>query len=243
MKIRTRIYLGLLISGLIVTLSCFLVFSSIKYVLSEIGTSHLSSLNSIQKIKSDLAEAVEESFAYLVSGEIQEKNEFLQWVDRFDLDSKQFANLEKLTQPGKGTERATFKKIVSEQRKLVQFAQLAFKEYEEKGLILTQTFKQYEDSIDTITADLDKLLIIERREAKDSQLLAFQTLQNLESFCYQMGFLAILLALGLGSWVNRIVINPLEKLEEGALKIGDRQFDIRVESNNRDEIGIVRRRP
>ena len=110
MKIRTRIYLGLLISGMIVTLSCFLVFSSIKYTLSEIGTFHLSSLNSIQKIKSDLVEAVEESFAYLVSGEIQEKNEFLRWVDKFDHDSKQFANLEKLTRPGKEMERAIFKK-------------------------------------------------------------------------------------------------------------------------------------
>ena len=51
--------------------------------------------------------------------------------------------------------------------------------------------------------------------------------------------MALLLALGLGSWVNRTVINPLEKLEKGVKKIGDRHFETRIEGGCHDEIGLL----
>jgi len=234
-----RIIMGFLVSGLIVTLASYLSFAIVKDGLTEVGSFHAKGLNAIQTINSNLVEAIEESFAFLVSGEIQEKKEFFHWVDKFDQDFKQYANLAKLTEPGEEVEKAIFEKIFSEQRQLVQFAQLAFNEYAEKGSISRQTFDQYEHSIDTITNDLNNLVNIEKEEMEHSQKLALNIIRNSEKAFLGIGSMALILALGLGLWISRTISNPLKKLEQGVLKIGRRQFTTKIEVINRDEIGSL----
>jgi len=50
----------------------------IENQLKEIGRFHSTALYSIQSINSNLTGAVEESFAYVISGDVHEKEEFLQ---------------------------------------------------------------------------------------------------------------------------------------------------------------------
>ena len=56
----------------------------------DIGRSHSAALFSIQSINSHLTGAVEESFAYVISGDVLEKEEFLQWAEDFKQNSKEF---------------------------------------------------------------------------------------------------------------------------------------------------------
>ena len=239
MKIGIRINLGLIISGLVITLASFLAFNTVKNALLDVGTFHEGSLHKIHHMKSNLIEAVEESFAYLVSGDIKEKKEYFQSLDRFDQAAKGFVDVARLTEPGEEVERELYEKITTEKVQLIRLANLVFKEYEALGSVSHHTYSQYERAIDTLKADLNSLMEIEHDEVHDAHSLALHAIQSSKDSFYGIGFLAILLAMGLGLWLSRTIINPLEKLGQGVLKVGDRQFDTKIESNRRDEIGLL----
>jgi len=239
MKVGTRIYIGLIISGLVITLASFLAFTSVKDVLIGVETNHEASLDSVHHMKSNLIEAIEESYAYMVSGDIKQKNEFLQSAERFDQAAERFANVAKLTEPEEEAERVLYEKIVSEKDQLIQLAHLVFKEYEKQGSVSLHTFNEYENLVEKIKKKLNKLQAIEQKEVHNAQFSAHEANLNASNSFYGIGFLAILMALGLGLWVSRTIVNPLKELGQGVLKIGDRQFDTRIKSTRRDEIGLL----
>ena len=81
MKVSTRIILSFVMLGVFIIIASYMGIRPIENQLKEIGTFHSTTLYSIQSINSKLTGAVEESFAYVVSGDAQEKEEFLQWAD------------------------------------------------------------------------------------------------------------------------------------------------------------------
>ena len=101
MKVRTQILLSFFILGLIIISSSILGVFRIKHQLEEIGHFHTNALYSIQSLNSKLTEAVEESFAYVVSGEMAEKVEFMHWADNFQQEAQKFSTLAGLDRPGK----------------------------------------------------------------------------------------------------------------------------------------------
>ena len=113
MKVSTRIILSFVMLGVFIIIASYMGIRPIENQLKEIGTFHSTALYSIQSINSNLTGAVEESFAYVISGDVLEKEEFLQWAEDFKQNSKEFYDLAKLNRPGEEDEKALFDKIIS----------------------------------------------------------------------------------------------------------------------------------
>ena len=129
MKARTQILISFLILGLIIIVSSVFGVFRIKNQLEEIGHFHTDALFAIQSLNSKFTEAVEESFAYAVSGEKAEKEEFLHWAENFQQEAQEFFGLAGLDRPGEEKERALYNKILSHQPILVEQAQVLFAEF------------------------------------------------------------------------------------------------------------------
>ena len=73
MKVGTRIISGFVVLGIFIIIASYIGVQPIEKKLKEIGGFHSAALFSIQSLNSALTGAVEESFAYVVSGDIHEK--------------------------------------------------------------------------------------------------------------------------------------------------------------------------
>jgi len=168
MKVSTRIILSFVMLGLFIIIASYMGIRPIENQLKEIGTFHSTALYSIQSINSKLTGAVEESFAYVVSGDAQEKEEFLQWAENFKQKTKEFRDLAQLDKHGEEDEKALLDKIVSGQSVLLKQAKIMFKEYEKTGAVSIETFQKYEEAIDGIVPIIENFVEIEKEEVEQA---------------------------------------------------------------------------
>jgi len=239
MSIRTRIILSFLTLGLVIILASALAVVPIKSKLEKIGHFHTAALYSIQSIHSGLTEAVEESFAYVVSGETVEKDEFLRWAGNFPQNAQTFFDLARLDQPEEQRERALYDKIVSNHPVLVKRAQVMFAEYETIGSITPGTFEKYEETIDVLTHALGEFVKIEKAEVEHSQQIALDTINISEKIIYGVGALSLLAAMGSGLLVARRISNPIRALIQGTKDLGAGNLDVQMKVTSEDEIGAL----
>lgn len=241
MNVGKRITSTFLVLGLIVILASVFAVQVIETHLKKIGGFHSEVLYSIQNIQSKLIEAVEESFAYAVSGDVQEKEEFLQWADRFDHDAREFFKLAHLDQPREEEEKKLFQEIVSVQPTLVKQAQAIFEDYEKTGSVSSTNFHRYEHSIDVITAALEHFVQIEKKEVEHSHVIALATIEESRYLIYGVGFLTLVLAVLMGLFISNSIAQPLSKLKKAADEIGEGRFAGHIEVQSQDEIGVLAR--
>ena len=239
MKVSTRIILSFVMLGVFIIIASYMGIRPIENQLKEIGTFHSTALYSIQSINSNLTGAVEESFAYVISGDVLEKEEFLQWAEDFKQNSKEFYDLAKLNRPGEEDEKALFDKIISGQSVLVKHAKTMFEEYEKTRTITNETFQQYEEAIDLLTGILDKFVEIEKEEVEHSHQITLDTIDHFEETIYQVAFISLALAVGLALFISRSIAKPLLKLQQAATSIGRGEFSTKIEITSQDEIGSL----
>ena len=77
MKLGTRITLRFMVLGVFIITSFFLGLRPLENDLRRVGGFHSEGLYSIKSLNTKLNGAVKESFAYVVSGNTYEKEEFL----------------------------------------------------------------------------------------------------------------------------------------------------------------------
>jgi hypothetical protein len=80
MKAGVRINLSFVALGVFIITAIFLSVRPLEKDLRGISGFRSEELYSIQSLNTKLNGAVEESFAYVVSGDVQEKEKFLKWV-------------------------------------------------------------------------------------------------------------------------------------------------------------------
>lgn len=239
MKARTQILLSFLILGLIIISSSILGVFRIKHQLEEIGHFHTDALYSIQSLNSKLTEAVEESFAYVVSGEMAEKVEFMHWADNFQQEAQKFSNLAGLDRPGKKKERALYNKILSHHPILVEQAKGLFAEFETTGAISRKTFISYEETIDILTDVMSEFVNLEKTEVEHSQQFALKTIEQAEYWVFGLGGFTLMIAMGLGLYLAGRISKPLEQLNKAAAEIGKGEYGSPVEVESINEIGTL----
>ena len=203
MKVGTRIISGFVVLGIFIIVTSYIGVQPIEKKLKEIGGFHSAALFSIQSLNSALTGAVEESFAYVVSGDIHEKEEFLQWAEHFNQTAKEFHQLARLDRPGEEEEKALFEKVVSEQSVLVKHAKTMFEEYEGTGAVSSKIFQQYEEAIDGVTTTLNKFVGIEKAEVEHSHQVALDIIQRSQETIYGVALTSLILAVGLGIFISR----------------------------------------
>ena len=239
MKVGTRIISGFVVLGIFIIVTSYIGVQPIEKKLKEIGGFHSAALFSIQSLNSALTGAVEESFAYVVSGDIHEKEEFLQWAEHFNQTAKEFHQLARLDRPGGEEEKALFEKVVSEQSVLVKHAKTMFEEYEGTGAVSSKIFQQYEEAIDGVTTTLNKFVGIEKAEVEHSHQVALDIIQRSQETIYGVALTSLILAVGLGIFISRTISRPLLKLQQAATSIGRGEFFTKIEITSQDEIGSL----
>jgi len=137
-------------------------------LLEELNSSNLK-LYSIQNNMQQTMAAVEESFAYIVSGQEIEKDEFLEWADKLDGTAENFKRLDHLDSPEEEFKKGLFERIVTEQLNLVSAAKVMFNEYETKDSLSTKVFDEYEDIVDKVSVNFVKFIEIEKAEVLEAQ--------------------------------------------------------------------------
>jgi signal transduction histidine kinase/CheY-like chemotaxis protein/HAMP domain-containing protein len=244
MKVRTRIILSFLAFGAFIIIASILSVQPIENQLKHVGSFRSDALYSIQHLNSKLNQAVEESFAYVVSGDSHEKEEFLQWMEQFKQDPKKFLPsseevIEELGGDREAEEKILYDKIISEQSILVKQAKIMFEEYEQTGAVSSQTFQQYEKSIDSISANLDKAVEIQKEEVEHLQVIALDAIDQYQKTIYGIAILSLILATGLGLIISRTIYIPLVKLQQALVAVGKGDFSMKIEISSQDEIGML----
>jgi signal transduction histidine kinase/CheY-like chemotaxis protein len=210
MKVGTRITLGFVVLGIFIITAIFLSARPLENDLKGIGGFRSEGLYSIQLLNSKLNGAVEESFAYVVSGDTHEKEEFLKWAEHFKQNPKEFFPIAEQTIGELGDtrekeERVLYEKITSGHIVLVKQAKIMFEEYEETGTVSNQVFQQYEESIDFITTALNKAVEIQKEEMEHLHRTALDKINRSEKIIYGVAFISLVLAIGLGFIVSKVI--------------------------------------
>jgi len=238
MKISRRITLSFLVFGIIIYAISLIGVKVIKPRLEEMGNFNDRYLYPIQTMESKLVGAVEESFAYVVSGETGEKEEFLEWAEEFPEASKPVYEILK-SEAGSGKEKIIFSRIISKQKLLVKTAGEMFAEYERGGEVSSEIFHEYENYIDDLTTDFALLVKVEKTAMKESHALTLATINNSLNWIYGIGILALIFSLGMGSFISRSIVNSIKKLQHTINKISEGNYSNRVKNTSRDELGAL----
>jgi signal transduction histidine kinase/HAMP domain-containing protein len=244
MKISTRIFISFGALAAFIIIASGLSIHPIENKLKKIGGFRSEALYSIQSLNSKLNGAVEESFAYVVSGDTHEKEEFLQWAEHFKQDPKKFfpyaeKAIEELGEAREEEKRVLYKEIISGQSLLVKKAKIMFAEYEQTGAVSSQTFQQYEEVVDLVTTDLDKAVEIQKEEVEHLQTIAMDAIDQYEKTIYGIAFISLILAIGLGYFVSKSISTPLSKLQQALAAVGKGDFSTKIEVSSKNEIGTL----
>lgn len=237
MRIGQKLMVGFVAVGIFVVLASIIAVIPIGKGIAELGEFHTPALYSIQVILTGTMEAVEESFAYVVSGQKSEKEDFRAWVEKFDLQVKEFGKIANIDKSGEEEEKALFETIVADHDDLVKKATVMFNEFEAKGSISHETFMEYENVIDKLQIELNKFTAIEKAEVEEAHRDALGTIKRSQKIIYGIGFFAVILAIGIGYSISRIISVPIIKLKDAAVDIAQGNMDAKIEVKPGDEIG------
>lgn len=90
-------------------------------------------------------------------------------------------------------------------------------------------------------AALDKLVVLKvnvaKKTANDNAVLASNSMKTM----YSLLFVGILLAIGLGMAVSKIIGNPIKNLSETAEKIAGGDLNVAINASTKDEVGNLSR--
>lgn len=148
-----------IIGGLTVLILGIITILAIQNIENAHKSKHLPNtkiLSEFQYTFFEVGNALQESYAYLLSGENAEKQEYLVWVN------KTFNDINKvkisLIEDNKTTELAEEIRNLEEKiKESVIIANMLFAEYEKNGSISSSSYHSYEESIDTFTPIIETI--------------------------------------------------------------------------------------
>jgi PAS domain S-box-containing protein len=227
MSIQKTIFMCFTILGLLIFLSSYFLTSTTSTTLINIEGFHNSSFEQIQTIKSDLLEAVEESFAYLVSGRTEERDEFFQWENNFQIQAENYSKVSKLNTSIEEIGKGLFDFIIIQQAFMVRSARKLFTAYEGKNSVNIKDFDEYESVIDSISKLLSKQVTIEKMKVAETQNQAFQKIKHDRNKILGIGSGSLILCLVFGWIISKYV----KMLNESLIENKER-LELALEGNN-----------
>lgn len=241
MSIKQKLIIPFLIVGLAVILSIAVVIFLIGMYSRENIKLHSEHLYMAQAMQIAAMKAVEEGFAYIVSGDKAEKEGFYKDIKGFDKDLSVYKERLKdvrHTKEALQKEAALISEIEALSSSFIKKAEAMFSEYEVKGQVSRSAFRRYEDNVNRLHTALNSLIEIELKNVDYSHTASFSLL--LKEF-YVSVFIILLLAAFLSSgllvMINRVVIRPVSELKDAAQQISYGNLDTEILYREKDEIG------
>jgi PAS domain S-box-containing protein len=221
MKTEIKVLMGFLLLGLFIASTSFFLANSTNERLVKTGLNHGEYLRMAQTIKSKAMGAVQESFAYVLSGMEVEKREYLDWDEDFASDLKGFLDFLVLHNVGAEGEKELIDQIITKQKHLSNYANKMFNEYEEKEAVSLKTFKKYESSIDEIDSSFQLLIECIEAEIINTQAFIYTEIRSDKIKIYALGTLTLVFCLVFGYFLYFQIknTNRLREENENQLKL------------------------
>lgn len=231
----------------------FLLIAVLVGVLGIVGYSNTREIEKLVKVigeesdrvvllsdmKSHVLEGVEEAFAYPLLGDPLEKAEFFEDLERFDASVASFREGPSRRPQEKSEETHSFIPIVAAKAALEFSAINMFQKFERTGVINLSDVEDFESKIDDLTPLIDRFLEIENEEAAEAQEDIEAAIASAEQLTIIVVSVAVVLALGLGFFLSRSILNPINTLKDAAEDLGQGDFSVRAGVESGDEIGSL----
>ncbi|MBZ0156758.1 MAG: GAF domain-containing protein [Alphaproteobacteria bacterium] len=238
MKVRTKLIGALAAIAVSITLSGIFFVYGVEDRESKLGDFQTPALYLSQDMDRDMHEAVQESFAYIVSGDGERQEGFYESLLRFGRKIAEFRKMNLLNEPEKEQEeRALLEKIEEKRALLESRAEVLFAEYGARGRVSRERYEEYESAVASLSSAMDRLVRNEKKDVEEAHGKAIKTIRAARNATVAVGFFAILLSVGLGSLLFRTVSRPVAMLRNAALALAQGDLDVHIGNTRKDEIG------
>ncbi len=191
MRTEQKVLAGFFILGLLVSSIAYILASPVNNHLVEIGLHHGKALSLIQDIQSKNMLAVKESLAYLLSGETSSKNKFLAWNRNFPAIFKRFTDYDSSHNVQEKEEEKLSDQALNQQKTLSELANKMFVEFEEKGLVSSDTFNLFQSTIEKLDSNLRLLVEFGDMEIAESYKFISEEIQINKNRIYLVGAITL----------------------------------------------------
>ena len=240
LKIRKKLFIGF---GLLIILMVVIVivsvqsFSRLERDIDEIIKVDVPALVKLQQMKADILEGIEESFAYLLLNEPEEKEDFFEKMEDFEKLASEFEVIAQIGAPSEEEESALFQKIVEQQSVLIAGARKMFEDFEKEGIINTQFVEKFEESTNKLKSVIDEFIAIELAEADEAGADAKKNIQATRGIIIFVGLIVFVFALFFTYIISRLVSEPIRELSQISKAISGGDLTKRAKVTSKDEIG------
>lgn len=190
-------------------------------------------------MKSQILEGIEEAFAYPLLDDPQEKAEFYEKLDQFDSMAAQFEHIARVGLPGQEVETELYKQIITAKGVLEIAAGNMFESYERDGAVNQSHVASFEEAIDDVIPLIDRFLEIGVEEVAQANQDIQATIANADRLTFIVVSAAVVLAIGLGLFLSRTILIPINILRDVAEELGEGNLSIRANVESKDEIGSL----
>ncbi|MBI5377289.1 MAG: GHKL domain-containing protein [Thaumarchaeota archaeon] len=128
----------------------------------KIAQIHRPALNTVIQMKTSMLNSTQETYAYILLNDPDEKMGFYSAMNTFDDMIKQYDIIKNYTLNPK--EEQTFEEIKTLKNNFVNHAETIFTNYEKNGNVDSESIKLFEDSGNSIVLKVDELMNYERKE-------------------------------------------------------------------------------
>ena len=198
MKTETKVLMGFLLLGLLIASASFFFANPTSERLVKIGLNHEKALKMAQAIQSKTMRAIAEGFAYALSGIQLDKREYFTWENNFDSSIQEFIDFIALNNMETEKKKELTAQIISGQKLLSKKARIMFNEYEKMGSVSTETFQEYETSIDKLDASFQLFIKNEQTGVIKAQNFIGEKIQSDKTKIYTLGALTLVFCLVFG---------------------------------------------
>jgi signal transduction histidine kinase len=198
MKIETKVLGIFVLSGVLIFLSIIYIALSANERLANKVLIHGHALNMIQQMQSAAMNAVQESFAYITSGEQIKKQEYLEWKNSFSSDLNQFVFFVSLNDIEAEGEGVLVSNLIAAQNNYTNSADVVFSEYENNGSLTAEVINHYESKIDTLDTSFKLLYENEIKESVDGKGAIVAEMRQQKAIAYIFGVVVLIFSCAFG---------------------------------------------
>lgn len=221
---------GFVLTVLITVGAAVISIQRIEGGLSEVSDQQADAYVVLLGMDGIVNDAVQELFAYLVSGEVAELEDYRVMADTLNEESIRFASLSRLAESGRERELAMLGDIQKDWTRSFGEADAMLRDYDNDGKVSSESFAVFEATVDSVTTNLNILLEIEQARDAAARAARDQIIRESELL---LGITAIASAIAMaiiGTFLTRNVARHIAAVEETKEELS--LLDVAMNSTN-----------
>ena len=232
MNIRQKVNISFLLFALLVGVLGILGYYNMRETERQVDViiQESEGLLILRDMKEQIIEGIEEALAYLRLGDPLEKERFYRNLEGFDISSASFEEIGSFHHVGQEEEDELFKKITASRQALAIASGNMFESYERNGTVDLKYSSLLDGERHKFVALIDRFSEIKGEEVAVAQGKIRLMIGDAEKITVIFVSVAVVLALGLGLFLSRCILIPINKsLQEREVLL--KELNHRVKNN------------